>query len=158
MYGLGAKASVMIKQRYYRLWGIVLLLAVLGLGLGLTLRALEENIIFFYAPNDLLSMTDKPKETFRLGGLVEEDSYTVQRTDTEPVHSFRLADGAGSIAVRYQGILPDLFREGQGIIGIGRWQAEQEAFIADELLAKHDENYMPAEIVDALKKTGKWQG
>lgn len=148
----------MIKTRYYRLWGIILLLAVLGLGVGLTLRALEENIIFFYAPNDLLEMADKPQENFRLGGLVEEGSYSVIITDTEPVHSFRLADGAGHIAVRYQGILPDLFRAGQGIIGIGRWQAEQEVFIADELLAKHDENYMPAEIVDALKKTGQWQG
>ena len=148
----------MIKTRYYRLWGIVLLLCVLGLGLGLTLRALEENIIFFYAPNDLRTMTEKPTGTFRLGGLVEQDSYSVRSTDIEPVHSFRLSDGAGQINVRYQGILPDLFREGQGIIGQGRWQAEQKIFIADELLAKHDENYMPVEIVDALKKTGQWQG
>ena len=145
----------MIKARYYRLWGIVLLLCVLGLGIGLTLRALEENIIFFYAPNDVLSMTDKPTDSFRLGGLVEEGSYSMTTTDTDPVHSFRLSDGLGQVTVQYQGILPDLFRSGQGIIGVGHWQ--QNRFIADELLAKHDENYMPAEIVDTLKKNGQWR-
>lgn len=146
----------MIKTRYYRLWGIVLLLCILGLGIGLTLRALEENIIFFYAPNDLATMAEKPNGTFRLGGLVATGSYTIQPAEPEPVHIFRLSDGTEDIKVRYQGIVPDLFREGQGIIAQGRWQGT--FFVADELLAKHDENYMPAEIVDALKKTGQWQG
>ena len=145
------------NHRYYRLWGIVLLLSILGLGLGLTLRALEENIIFFYAPNDLLTMANKPKESFRLGGLVEEGSYRKALTEAEPIHAFRLSDGLGSVQVEFQGILPDLFRANQGIIGIGRWQEAQQTFVANELLAKHDENYMPAEIVKTLKENGQWR-
>ncbi len=145
------------NHRYYRLWGIVLLLSVLGLGLGLTLRALEENIIFFYAPNDLLKMANKPKDSFRLGGLVEAGSYAKTLTEAEPIHAFRLSDGLGSVQVEFQGILPDLFRADQGIIGTGRWQTEQQIFTADELLAKHDENYMPAEIVQTLKENGQWR-
>ncbi|NQY82457.1 MAG: cytochrome c maturation protein CcmE [Alphaproteobacteria bacterium] len=145
------------NYKYYRLWGVVLLLTVLGLALILTLRALEENIIFFYAPHDLIAMTEKPEVTFRLGGLVTQNSYSLTPTETEPLHHFRLSDGSGEVALLYQGILPDLFREGQGIIGKGVWDQAQGLFIAEELLAKHDENYLPPEIAEALKKSGGWR-
>lgn len=145
------------SHKHYRLWGIVLLLAVLSGVVFLTLRALEENIIFFYSPNELQTLSEKPRVTFRLGGLVTGGSYLLRESGANPLHQFSLEDGAAHITTLYRGILPDLFREGQGIIGLGHWDQQREIFIAEELLAKHDENYMPAEITDALKKTGHWK-
>lgn len=145
------------SQKYYRLWGTILLLAVMSGIVVLTLRALEENIIFFYAPNDLATLPEKPEASFRLGGLVEGGSYRLLEQTANPLHEFVLSDGAANITTIYRGVLPDLFREGQGVISKGEWDERRGLFVADELLAKHDENYMPAEIADALKKTGHWK-
>ena len=138
-----------------RLWGIILLLAIASITVLLGVRALQENIIFFYAPAELQAMTEKPTTEFRLGGLVRTGSYRGESIDKTRRHFFTLEDGQGQIDVVFEGILPDLFREGQGIIGLGVWQGDH--FRANALLAKHDENYMPREVAEALKDTGVWQ-
>lgn len=147
----------MTSRAQQRLWGVVLLLVVLAVGVVLTLRALQENIIFFYQPAELVHMADKPSHVIRIGGLVETDSYRRHHKDETTLHEFTLGDGEAIIEVEYHGILPDLFREGQGIIALGRWSEGRGLFEAEEVLTKHDENYMPAELVDVVKESGRWQ-
>jgi cytochrome c-type biogenesis protein CcmE len=144
-----------MTRKRRRLW-IVL---ACGLGLGsataLALAAFRDNLVFFLAPSDIATKAPALGRDFRLGGLVEQG--TVQRTtdDGHPAARFRVTDGKASIEVSYVGILPDLFREGQGIVALGRLQPNG-TFRASEVLAKHDETYMPREVVDALKKSGHW--
>ncbi len=128
--------------------GLVLVAAV-----GLVLFALNDRITFFTSPSDLVAGKVKPGTRLRLGGLVEEGS--IQRGGGTSV-SFRVTDGAATVPVTYQGILPDLFREGQGTVAEGSL-APDGSFKADTVLAKHDENYMPKEVADALKQSGHWQ-
>ena len=135
------------KQRRSVLIGMCL--AVLGLAVGLVLFALEDSIVFFYSPSDVAEKHIKPGQLIRLGGLVEEGS--VKRGENTTVE-FTVTDTAKTIAVRYTGVLPDLFREGQGIIAMGQFN-NTGLFVAEEVLAKHDENYMPPEVADALEKT-----
>ena len=140
--------------RKQRRWAV---LAACGLGLGsaagLTLSALGDGVAFFLAPSD---MARAPHDrSFRLGGLVEAGSVSRGTTSGEPVARFRVSDGAGAVTVTYRGILPDLFREGQGIVVLGTL-AGDGTFAAQEVLAKHDETYMPQEVVEALKKSGRW--
>jgi cytochrome c-type biogenesis protein CcmE len=129
-----------------------------GLGLGsaaaLSLSAFSDNMVFFLAPSDIGTKAG-PGRTFRLGGLVE--AGTVERTvvDGKPTAKFRVTDGKASVEVDYTGVLPDLFREGQGIVALGRITPAGD-FRADDVLAKHDETYMPKEVVEALKKSGHW--
>ncbi len=138
----------MNTRRRNRLLIIALLVAGLGTAVGLALYALKENINLFYSPTQV-AKGDVPRgHTFRLGGLVEKGS--VKRAEKGLTVHFVLTDGASSVPVDYEGILPDLFREGQGIVAQGRLDAAGR-FEADQVLAKHDENYMPPEVADALK-------
>jgi cytochrome c-type biogenesis protein CcmE len=129
-------------------------IAVLGLSAFLVLSALQDSIVFFYSPSDVAEKSMKPGQRFRLGGLVSDGSLK-RRTDTEI--EFAINDGNKTINVEYTGLLPDLFREGQGVVAEGKLEPGGR-FIADTVLAKHDENYMPREVADALKKQGVWQG
>jgi cytochrome c-type biogenesis protein CcmE len=139
------------KQRRLALIGAGL--AVLGLAAALVLFALKDSIVFFNSPSDLVEKHIGPGARLRLGGLVETGS--VKRGDNLNVR-FEVTDGNHAVAVAYQGILPDLFREGQGVVAEGALDASG-VFRADTVLAKHDEKYMPKEVADALKKQGHWK-
>lgn len=139
------------KQRRFALIGTSL--AVLAVAAALVLSALRDSIVFFNSPTDVSERHPVPGTRMRIGGLVKPGS--IERGDNLLVR-FAVTDGKTDIAVRYQGIVPDLFREGQGVVAEGRLDPGG-VFAADTVLAKHDERYMPREVVDALKKTGRWQ-
>jgi len=139
------------KQRRLTLIGAGL--GVLGLAAGLVLYALNDSIVFFNSSSDVVEKHGAAGSRIRLGGLVKEG--TVRRGDNLAVR-FEVTDGNRAIAVSYQGILPDLFREGQGVIAEGTLEPGG-GFKADSVLAKHDEKYMPKEVADALKKQGHWK-
>jgi cytochrome c-type biogenesis protein CcmE len=139
------------KQRRLVLIGSSL--GVLALAVALTLSALRGSIVFFNSPTDLAENKSPVGTRVRLGGMVKAGSLT--RGDNLLVH-FEVTDGNRDVGVSYQGILPDLFREGQGVVAEGRIEPGG-TFKADTVLAKHDETYMPKEVVDALKKQGRWQ-
>ena len=147
----------MMTRKKRRLW--VLLLCAIGLfsATALTLTAFQDNLVFFRSPSDVIAQRPGPDRAFRLGGLVEAGS--VEREPTvagqRPLVRFRVTDGAHAVTVAFQGVLPDLFREGQGVVVEGRLVSG--VFQAREVLAKHDETYMPREVADALKKSGHWQ-
>ena len=135
----------------------LLLLLVCWIGLGsataLTLSAFSDNLVFFVSPSDLTRSGPSGRQV-RLGGLVEEG--TVGKTSGGKAGAqFKVTDGKASVLVVYKGILPDLFREGQGVVVLGTEQTDG-VFRASEVLAKHDETYMPKEVADALKKSGRW--
>jgi len=124
----------------------------------LTLTALNGSITYFYTPGDLIALDEAPKSTLRLGGLVAAGSiqYADGRAADDTIVSFKVTDGEATINVSYAGILPDLFREGQGVVVQGRLTKEGH-LRANNVLAKHDENYMPKEVADALKEKGVWK-
>lgn len=128
-------------------------LIALGLSAGLILTALSNNITFFMSPSEVMAAHPALGQRIRLGGLVEKGSV---RRDEGPKVAFLITDGVATVPVAYTGVLPDLFREGQGVVVTGSFEAQGQ-FTADEVLAKHDENYMPPEVADALKKSGHWQ-
>ncbi len=135
----------------------LIVLLVCGIGLGsaaaLTLSAFSDNLVFFVSPSDLAKSGPSGRQV-RLGGLVE--AGTVQRTTGGQAGAqFKVTDGNASVQVVYKGLLPDLFREGQGVVVLGTEQTDG-VFRASEVLAKHDENYMPKEVEEALKKSGRW--
>ncbi len=133
---------------------ILVAVAVLLLGgaTALVMAALSDNVAFFATPTDIAEGKVERDKNFRIGGLVVDGS--VSRGD-DGVVAFALTDQANEVTVSYEGILPDLFREGQGIVAQGRIGADG-TFIASEVLAKHDENYMPAEVAESLKQAGMW--
>ena len=139
------------KQRRFSL--IALAGVVLAVAAGLVLFALRESVAFFRSPTEVAEQKVRPGERFRLGGLVEGGS--VDKGVGERI-AFAVSDGKATIRVNYIGILPDLFREGQGVVAEGVLQADG-VFKADTVLAKHDETYMPREVADALKKQGVWK-
>lgn len=120
----------------------------------LIMFAFGQSVAYFYMPGDLATASVPPGTRIRLGGLVEDGS--VVRGEGSTV-SFRVTDGNTFIPVSYTGILPDLFREGQGVVTEGRLDETGRNFVADSVLAKHDENYMPKEVADRLKEQGVWQ-
>lgn len=128
-------------------------LGVLAIATFLVLTALQDSIVFFYSPSDITEKNIAPGQQIRLGGLVAKGS--VVRGGGDHV-SFDIDDGGHKINVVYAGLLPDLFREGQGIVAEGKLDPTGK-FVANTVLAKHDENYMPAEVADSLKKRGLWQ-
>jgi len=138
------------KQR--RIQVIILAFVALFGAVGLVVYGFQDGINFFRSPSQVLSDPPKPDEVFRLGGLVEEGS--IERGQSETI-AFRVTDTNASIPVRFTGVLPDLFGEGQGMIGTGQMQGD--TFIATEILARHDETYMPKEVMDALKEQGVYQ-
>ncbi len=131
---------------------IVLAFAALGLSTGLIGYAMQDGIAFFRAPAQVLADPPGPAEVFRIGGLVEEGSLLRGQGKTV---TFRVTDTAASVPVAFTGILPDLFAEGQGMVATGRYLGG--TFEATEILAKHDESYMPKEVVDALKAQGVYK-
>jgi len=124
---------------------------LLSCAVWLVLSALQDNIVLFYSPSELTE-AQKSARQLRIGGLVEDGSVTIDGL----VARFAITDGDAVVSVMYEGALPDLFREGQGIIAQGRF--EGDLFTAQSVLAKHDETYMPREIADSLKDKGVWQG
>ncbi len=142
-----------MKRKTKRLVAIGSILVVIGAAAGLTLTALSSSVAFFNSPSDIVANNPAPSQRIRLGGLVEEGS--VKRDGTKHV-SFSVTDTLKSVPVTYTGILPDLFREGQGVVTEGSLGPDK-VFLADTVLAKHDENYMPKEVVDDLKERGLWE-
>ena len=145
-----------MKPKSQRLIILFFFLTLLGLSTFLVLKSLEDNIVYFYSPTDInkkiLSNNIDLSKRIRIGGLVKENSILKEGKKI----SFKIHDGIDEILVTYNGILPDLFREEQGIVALGK--IENKNFSAIEILAKHDENYMPKEVSDMLKKNGKWKG
>ena len=144
------------RRRLYIVGGFMLIFATAA---ALVLAAFEENIVFFYSPTELARMMEQqpipPERRLRIGGLVVEDS--VGRDMDGVTITFRVTDTVEVVPVKFRGLLPDLFREGQGIVAEGS-MAMDGSFVATEVLAKHDETYMPKEVADALKEAGQWQG
>jgi cytochrome c-type biogenesis protein CcmE len=140
-------------RKKQRLMLVVVALALLGGATGLVLAALSDSVAFFATPTDIARGAVEADRRFRLGGLVVPGS--VARSDDGTVR-FELTDEASQVLVSYKGLLPDLFREGQGIVAQGVLAADGH-FQASEVLAKHDENYMPPEVAEALKRSGHWQ-
>ncbi len=128
-------------------------LGVLAVAVSLVLWGLSGNIMFFYSPSDLVEKQVQPGQRFRLGGLVEEGSLV--RGQSTKI-TFKVTDNAKTVAVSFEGVLPDLFREGQGVVAEGKLNTTG-VFVADSVLAKHDENYMPPEVASSLKKKGVWK-
>lgn len=142
-----------MKRKHKRLTFAFIGLGLMAAATGLVLLALEDSIVFFYSPTDLVEKPPPPGLRLRIGGLVEEGS--VVRGQGARV-TFRVTDLAKALPVAYVGLLPDLFREGQGVVAEGL--LKDGVFQADRVLAKHDETYMPPEVAEALKKSGKWRG
>ena len=142
-----------MTRRQRRLVLIGSALAVLGLAVALVLVALKDSIVFFNSPTDVVEKHVGAGARIRLGGLVKPGS--IERGDNLQVR-FDVTDGKSSIPVAYRGLLPDLFREGQGVVTEGTLDSSG-TFKADSVLAKHDEAYMPKEVADALKKQGHWK-
>ena len=136
-----------------RLYIVCLGLLCLGVATSLVLTAFEDSIVFFYSPTDIAEKGLEADRYVRIGGLVEEGS--VERHPGNRIE-FVVTDFSNRIPVTYSGILPDLFREGQGVVAEGKLDGEQ-IFVAQEILAKHDENYMPKEVAEALEKSGQWR-
>ena len=141
----------MKPARKKRLTLIVLMVTGIAVGLGFALKSLDENIMFFFTPTEVTAGKAPQGRLFRMGGMVVTGS--VRRPGEGLTVHFDLTDNESMVTVMYTGILPDLFREGQGIIANGQLDKEG-AFVAQEVLAKHDENYMPPEVADALKRAG----
>jgi cytochrome c-type biogenesis protein CcmE len=139
------------KQR--RLAFVLAGMVTLGAATGLVLYNLKGSLVFFYSPTDLVTKQVPKDRRIRIGGLVAAGSV---KRDGNATVEFRVTDTAHSVPVTYHGVLPDLFREGQGVVAEGRFDPGGE-FRADEVLAKHDEKYMPPEVVTALKKAGEWR-
>ncbi len=142
-----------MTRKQKRLSIIFALALVLALAVALILGALREQIVFFYSPSELLSRPELSGKAVRVGGLVEEGSWVKNGL----ISTFAITDGETPITVSFDNLLPDLFREGQGVIAEGKL-AEDGRFMATSVLAKHDENYIPREIAATLKQDGVWQG
>ena len=141
----------MTPTRKRRLIAVLLILAGVGIASTIAFYSLQQNLLYFQSPSDLAMQPIPPGRQFRLGGLVKHG--TVDRVDDSLAIRFVVTDGPKDVTVEYVGILPDLFREGQGIIARGALD-ESGVFAASEVLAKHDENYMPPEVADALEESG----
>ena len=129
------------------------MVAGVATGVGFALKAMNENIMFFFTPSEVVTGKAPNDRLFRMGGMVVAGS--VHRPGEGLTVHFDLTDNEKVVTVQFAGILPDLFREGQGIVATGKMQGNM--FLADQVLAKHDENYMPPEVAKALKESGRWQ-
>lgn len=143
------------RRKAGRFWIILACLLCLGSAVGLVLNALSSTIVFFMAPSQVVAHPPAPAQTIRLGGMVVAGSlHTGKTANNTPESRFDVTDGQAAVTVQYRGILPDLFREGQSVVALGRYDGHD--FTANEVLAKHDETYMPKEVADALQKSGRW--
>lgn len=143
----------MNAKKKRRLAFVVALLAAGGLVAGVVVYGLGQNTMYFRSPSDVAANMVHPGVAFRLGGLVEQGSL---KHGAGAEVRFKVTDGKSSIQADFSGVLPALFREGQGVVATGSMNGSG-TFIATEVLAKHDEKYMPPEVVDALKRSGRWQ-
>ncbi|MGE3142659.1 MAG: cytochrome c maturation protein CcmE [Hyphomonadaceae bacterium] len=142
-----------MRRRQQRLILIGAVGALLALAVALTLMGLRDSVVYFFTPSEIASKAHDGQRV-RIGGLVQHGSV---RREGDVVR-FRVTDAqGGALPVSYRGVLPDLFREGQGVVAEGVWRAH-EGFAADRVLAKHDERYMPREVAEALKQRGEWKG
>lgn len=142
-----------MTRKQKRLAGIGFIAAVLAVAVGLVLVALRDEIVFFYSPTEIVTENKAgPSQRFRLGGLVKEQSLVKDGKNI----TFVITDTESDVTVTYNKILPDLFKEGKGVVAEGTLDASL-VFVADTVLAKHDENYMPKEVADSLKEQGYWQ-
>lgn len=141
-----------MTRKRRRLAFVLIGVAMLSVATALVLFAFNKNIVFFYSPTDLLAQPQPAGQGFRLGGLVEQGSVAKDG----PTIRFRITDKKNTLMVVYRGVLPDLFREGQGVVVEGSL-APDGSFTASSVLAKHDEKYMPPEVAAALKKNGEWR-
>ncbi len=143
-----------MKRKHQRLMFVGFALLGLGAAVALVLTALEDNVVFFHSPTDVAEKKLPTGRAMRVGGLVVENS--VKRGGDGLTVAFEITDMSNTLPVVFTGILPDLFREGQGVVAEGELKTDG-VFAAREVLAKHDENYMPPEVADALKKSGQWK-
>ena len=143
-----------MKRKQRRLLFVGLGMAALGIAAALILLAFDDNLVFFFSPTEVQARECSPEQRRRVGGLVEEGSV-VRECDGLSIR-FNITDLSEIVAVSYNGVLPDLFDEGQGVVAEGHIRGG--TFQAVEILAKHDENYMPKEVAEALKQAGQWQG
>jgi cytochrome c-type biogenesis protein CcmE len=141
-----------MKPRHKRLRLVVIALALLGLGATFVLKAFRSNLVFFYTPTEVFAGQVPQGQAFRIGGMVLEDS--LQRNEDGVTVRFAVTDTIENVPVQYTGILPDLFQEGKGVVAQGRMDPKG-IFVADQVLAKHDENYMPPEAAEALERAKK---
>jgi len=142
-----------VTRKQQRLGLLALGMTALAGATALVLTAFSSNLVFFYSPSDLSEKAIGPERRIRIGGLVENQSLV--REQGRRI-AFRVTDGKKDLRVEYDGMLPDLFREGQGVVAEGKLRADG-VFVASNVLAKHDEKYMPPEVADALKRSGHWQ-
>ncbi len=143
-----------MTRKRRRLWIVVACMVSLGVATALVLTAFQDHVVFAKVPSDLAAKPLPPSQRFRLLGLVEPGS--IKKIEDGATTAFRVTDNSNAIDAVYRGILPDLFREGQGVIAEGRLN-DAGVFVASEVLARHDENYMPKEVADAIKKSGQWK-
>ena len=143
-----------MKPKRRRLYFVLFGLGLLGAAAGLVLYAMQDSLVFFYGPTELLAKELPPGRMIRVGGMVEMGSV-VRDADGATVR-FKVTDCAKTVDIVYKGLLPDLFREGQGVVAQGTFGGDG-VVTASEVLAKHDETYMPKEVVDALKDSGHWE-
>ena len=142
-----------LTRRRRRLYLLLAAMAVLGVATALMLNAFRDSLVFFYSPTELATKPDVPRgRMIRIGGLVQQGSVVRNGADVR----FAVTDLKRTVTVTYHGILPDLFREGQGVVVQGKLDPGG-TFVADQVLAKHDERYMPPEVAEALKKSGRWK-
>lgn len=141
-----------MKRKHKRLTFVIIAFLLLAAAATLILNAFEDNIVFFYSPSELAKKKPAPTQRLRIGGLVMSGSV---EKPVGGVIAFTITDTAKTVKIVYKGILPDLFREGQGVVAEGYLKGG--VFKANEVLAKHDENYMPPEVAQALKKSGQWK-
>lgn len=147
-----SRAKARKRQRMYIIGALLLAVSAAA---ALALTAFEDSVVFFFSPSEIVEKSPiDPEQRLRIGGLVEEGSVT-RLADGKTV-AFVVTDLAKSVPVSYRGILPDLFREGQGVVAEGH-MTKDGTFVASEVLAKHDENYMPPEVAESLKKSGYWE-
>ena len=137
-----------------RLIKFLLSLIVLAISILIIVYNLRDNIVYFYSPSELQDLNTSDVRILRLGGLVSNGSI---QSEPNGIHRFKINDGNEEISVKFEGILPNLFAEDKGVVVEGKY-IQDELFIALKVLAKHDENYMPPEVIDSLKQTGNWQG
>ena len=137
-----------------RLIKFLLSLIVLTISILIIVYNLRDNIVYFYSPSELQDLNTSDVRILRLGGLVSTGSI---QSEPNGIHRFKINDGNEEISVKFEGILPNLFAEDKGVVVEGKY-IKDELFIALKVLAKHDENYMPPEVIDSLKQTGNWQG
>ena len=142
-----------MKPKHQRLVFFLISAIMISVALTLILKTFNQNLVFFYSPSDLVEKSIPPTQMIRVGGLVESGSISHPAPD---VITFTITDTKTSLRISYKGLIPTLFREGQGVIAEGKLQPDG-SISASQILAKHDENYMPPEVAAALKKSGHWK-